>query len=131
MYCIFSFDPASLYKRLQQTQSTVKAKSNSRNVRMVSDLLFFHGTMKTRTKTAPSRKALVCLFIHPLCSLRGKLCALSLIFNRLSQNYELIQGVCVPRCVLYTQYLDFCKKRMFSPTGAATFGKVQNDSLRS
>ncbi|CAB4012454.1 DNA-binding RFX6-like, partial [Paramuricea clavata] len=43
----------------------------------------------------------------------------------LSENYELIQGVCVPRCVLYTHYLDFCKKRKFSAVGPATFGKVK------
>ena len=42
----------------------------------------------------------------------------------LSENYELIHGVCVPRCVLYTHYLDFCKKRKFSPAGPATFGKL-------
>eukprot|EP00057_Strongylocentrotus_purpuratus_P009191 XP_011663665.1 PREDICTED: DNA-binding protein RFX6-like [Strongylocentrotus purpuratus] len=42
----------------------------------------------------------------------------------LSDNYERSDGVCVPRCVLYTHYLDFCKKHDFSPSSAATFGKV-------
>ena len=40
------------------------------------------------------------------------------------ENYEKAEGVCLPRCVLYTHYLDFCKKMDFSPAGAATFGKV-------
>nr|XP_006821615.1 PREDICTED: DNA-binding protein RFX6-like [Saccoglossus kowalevskii] len=42
----------------------------------------------------------------------------------LAENYERAEGVCLPRCVLYTHYLDFCKKNKFSPSGAATFGKV-------
>ncbi|CAG2213287.1 RFX6 [Mytilus edulis] len=44
----------------------------------------------------------------------------------LTDNYERAEGVCLPRCVLYTHYLDFCKKVKFTPAGAATFGKVQN-----
>ena len=45
-------------------------------------------------------------------------------FWRLTENYERAEGVCLPRCVLYTHYLDFCKKVKFIPAGAATFGKV-------
>nr|XP_054772895.1 DNA-binding protein RFX6-like [Lytechinus pictus] len=44
--------------------------------------------------------------------------------NWLSDNYERSDGICVPRCVLYTHYLDFCKKHDFSPSSAATFGKI-------
>ncbi|XP_025085503.1 DNA-binding protein RFX6-like [Pomacea canaliculata] len=42
----------------------------------------------------------------------------------LTENYERVEGVCLPRCVLYTHYLDFCKKNTFTPAGAATFGKI-------
>ncbi|XP_078698214.1 DNA-binding protein RFX6-like [Branchiostoma floridae x Branchiostoma belcheri] len=42
----------------------------------------------------------------------------------LTENYERAEGVCLPRCVLYTHYLDFCKKMKFTPAGAASFGKV-------
>ncbi|XP_076450570.1 uncharacterized protein LOC143286734 isoform X2 [Babylonia areolata] len=42
----------------------------------------------------------------------------------LTSNYERAEGVCLPRCVLYTHYLDFCKKHDFTPAGAATFGKI-------
>ncbi|XP_063399638.1 DNA-binding protein RFX6-like [Mytilus trossulus] len=42
----------------------------------------------------------------------------------LTDNYERAEGVCLPRCVLYTHYLDFCKKVKFTPAGAATFGKL-------
>ncbi|XP_033645716.1 DNA-binding protein RFX6-like, partial [Asterias rubens] len=42
----------------------------------------------------------------------------------LNENYERAEGICLPRCVLYTHYLDLCKKRLFTPAGAATFGKI-------
>ncbi|KAK3102356.1 hypothetical protein FSP39_010766, partial [Pinctada imbricata] len=44
----------------------------------------------------------------------------------LTDNYERAEGVCLPRCVLYTHYLDFCKKMKYTPAGAATFGKGSN-----
>lgn len=53
-------------------------------------------------------------------------------YCRLSENYERAEGVCLPRCVLYTHYLDFCKKMKYTPAGAATFGKVtanKNDTF--
>ncbi|XP_031568489.1 transcription factor RFX4-like [Actinia tenebrosa] len=42
----------------------------------------------------------------------------------LGENYELKEGLCLPRCVMYTHYLDFCKKSKLGPSGPATFGKV-------
>ncbi|KAK0068119.1 DNA-binding protein RFX6-like isoform X1, partial [Biomphalaria pfeifferi] len=49
----------------------------------------------------------------------------------LSENYELAEGVCLPRCVLYIHYLDFCKKQDFKPAGAATFGKLIRQKFKS
>ncbi|KAI8784179.1 DNA-binding protein RFX6-like isoform X1 [Biomphalaria glabrata] len=49
----------------------------------------------------------------------------------LSENYELAEGVCLPRCVLYLHYLDFCKKQDFKPAGAATFGKLIRQKFKS
>lgn len=34
------------------------------------------------------------------------------------------EGVCLPRCILYAHYLDFCRKEKLEPACAATFGKV-------
>ena len=34
------------------------------------------------------------------------------------------EGVCLPRCILYAHYLDFCRKENLEPACAATFGKV-------
>lgn len=53
------------------------------------------------------------------------------IWDRLDVNYERADGVCLPRCVLYTHYLELCKRRGFSPAGAATFGKVVFSSLKT
>lgn len=34
------------------------------------------------------------------------------------------EGVCLPRCILYAHYLDFCSKEKLDPACAATFGKT-------
>ena len=42
----------------------------------------------------------------------------------LEENYEIAQGVCVPRNTLYVHYVDFCSKHAMTPVNAASFGKV-------
>uniref|UniRef100_A0A673Y213 DNA-binding protein RFX6 n=1 Tax=Salmo trutta TaxID=8032 RepID=A0A673Y213_SALTR len=42
----------------------------------------------------------------------------------LDENYIVCEGVCLPRCILYTHYLDFCRKEKLDPACAATFGKT-------
>lgn len=44
--------------------------------------------------------------------------------TRLEENYEIAEGVCVPRSALYMHYLDFCEKHGTQPVNAASFGKV-------
>lgn len=44
----------------------------------------------------------------------------------LEENYEMAQGVCVPRNTLYLHYVDFCSKHGMTPVNAASFGKVRN-----
>lgn len=48
------------------------------------------------------------------------------IHFRLSENYVMEPGSCLPRCALYSHYQDFCRKRSVMPHTAATFGKVIN-----
>ncbi|KAB1275256.1 DNA-binding protein RFX6 [Camelus dromedarius] len=43
---------------------------------------------------------------------------------RLEENYIVCEGVCLPRCILYAHYLDFCRKEKLEPACAATFGKT-------
>ncbi|KAH9505379.1 DNA-binding protein rfx6 [Bulinus truncatus] len=42
----------------------------------------------------------------------------------LEENYCMCEGVCLPRCILYSHYLDFCRKEHLDPACAATFGKT-------
>nr|XP_020768404.1 transcription factor RFX4-like isoform X2 [Odocoileus virginianus texanus] len=42
----------------------------------------------------------------------------------LEENYEIAEGVCIPRSALYMHYLDFCEKNDTQPVNAASFGKV-------
>ena len=42
----------------------------------------------------------------------------------LERNYELSEGVCIPRNVVYFNYVDFCSKSAMQPVNAASFGKV-------
>ncbi|XP_030626635.1 DNA-binding protein RFX6 [Chanos chanos] len=42
----------------------------------------------------------------------------------LEENYIVCEGVCLPRCILYAHYLDFCRKEKLDPACAATFGKT-------
>ncbi len=42
----------------------------------------------------------------------------------LEDNYELAEGVCIPRSVLYLHYVDFCANNNVQPVNAASFGKV-------
>ncbi|XP_051908225.1 DNA-binding protein RFX6 isoform X2 [Hippocampus zosterae] len=42
----------------------------------------------------------------------------------LEENYIVCEGVCLPRCILYAHYLDFCRKIKLEPACAATFGKT-------
>ena len=43
----------------------------------------------------------------------------------LGKNYELSEGVCIPRNVVYFNYVDFCSKNTMQPVNAASFGKVR------
>jgi len=43
---------------------------------------------------------------------------------RLEENYEIAEGVCIPRSTLYIHYLDYCNNNDTQPVNAASFGKV-------
>uniref|UniRef100_UPI0035901184 transcription factor RFX4-like n=1 Tax=Myxine glutinosa TaxID=7769 RepID=UPI0035901184 len=42
----------------------------------------------------------------------------------LEENYEIAEGVCIPRSALYMHYLDFSEKNDTHPVNAASFGKI-------
>ncbi|XP_053211492.1 LOW QUALITY PROTEIN: uncharacterized protein LOC128395114 [Panonychus citri] len=42
----------------------------------------------------------------------------------LEENYEIAEGVCIPRSALYMHYVDFCARNCIQPVNAASFGKI-------
>lgn len=42
----------------------------------------------------------------------------------LEENYEISDGVCIPRSALYMHYVDFCGRNSIQPVNAASFGKI-------
>lgn len=42
----------------------------------------------------------------------------------LNENYQLEDGVCLPRSTIYEHYLDFCERELIQPVNAASFGKI-------
>jgi len=44
----------------------------------------------------------------------------------LEENYEIAEGVCIPRSTLYVHYLDYCNTSDTQPVNAASFGKVRS-----
>lgn len=48
----------------------------------------------------------------------------AVVSHRLEENYEIAEGVCIPRSALYMHYLDFSEKHDTQPVNAASFGKV-------
>ncbi|XP_071515950.1 transcription factor RFX4-like isoform X2 [Panulirus ornatus] len=42
----------------------------------------------------------------------------------LEENYEMAEGVCIPRNTLYLHYVDFCDRKCLQPVNAASFGKI-------
>ncbi|BFZ05272.1 hypothetical protein BsWGS_08311 [Bradybaena similaris] len=56
--------------------------------------------------------------------MRDKKKQTQLTLQWLEENYCICDGVCLPRCILYSHYLDFCRKELLEPACAATFGKT-------
>ncbi|GAB1605060.1 DNA-binding protein RFX6-like [Argonauta hians] len=56
--------------------------------------------------------------------MRDKKKQTALTLQWLEDNYCICDGVCLPRCILYAHYLDFCRQEILEPACAATFGKT-------
>ncbi|RWS15196.1 DNA-binding protein RFX6-like protein, partial [Dinothrombium tinctorium] len=50
--------------------------------------------------------------------------------NWLQVNYEFSEGICLPRCLLYQHYQDYCRSKGQTPIGAAAFGKLVRKKFR-
>ncbi|XP_030848887.1 DNA-binding protein RFX6 [Strongylocentrotus purpuratus] len=76
-----------------------------------------HKTKKDETKKTTGKKT-----VAQMVKDKKKQTALTLQW--LEENYCICEGVCLPRCILYSHYLDFCRKETLDPACAATFGKT-------
>ena len=39
-------------------------------------------------------------------------------------NYEKQEGVSLPRCVMYSHYIEYCQEQDLEPMNPASFGKI-------
>uniref|UniRef100_A0A672YFF4 DNA-binding protein RFX6 n=1 Tax=Sphaeramia orbicularis TaxID=375764 RepID=A0A672YFF4_9TELE len=79
------------------------------------DLVDYNLSLKATTTT--SRKSISQI-------IKDKKKQTQLTLQWLEENYIVCEGVCLPRCILYAHYLDFCRKEKLEPACAATFGKT-------
>ncbi|XP_015264545.1 PREDICTED: DNA-binding protein RFX6 [Gekko japonicus] len=73
--------------------------------------------IKSLSKHSPPKKTITQI-------MKDKKKQTQLTLQWLEENYIVCEGVCLPRCILYAHYLDFCRKEKLEPACAATFGKT-------
>ncbi|XP_071762956.1 DNA-binding protein RFX6 [Centroberyx gerrardi] len=81
------------------------------------DLVDYNTDLAIRQSSSSSRKTITQI-------IKDKKKQTQLTLQWLEENYIVCEGVCLPRCILYAHYLDFCRKEKLEPACAATFGKT-------
>uniref|UniRef100_A0A8P4G454 RFX-type winged-helix domain-containing protein n=1 Tax=Dicentrarchus labrax TaxID=13489 RepID=A0A8P4G454_DICLA len=81
------------------------------------DLADFNPELNIKQSISSSRKTISQI-------IKDKKKQTQLTLQWLEENYIVCEGVCLPRCILYAHYLDFCRKEKLEPACAATFGKT-------
>uniref|UniRef100_A0A3Q2QDQ8 DNA-binding protein RFX6 n=1 Tax=Fundulus heteroclitus TaxID=8078 RepID=A0A3Q2QDQ8_FUNHE len=81
------------------------------------DLLELNSELTLKQSLSSSRKTISQI-------IKDKKKQTQLTLQWLEENYIVCEGVCLPRCILYAHYLDFCRKEKLDPACAATFGKT-------
>uniref|UniRef100_A0A3Q3ILM8 DNA-binding protein RFX6 n=1 Tax=Monopterus albus TaxID=43700 RepID=A0A3Q3ILM8_MONAL len=81
------------------------------------NLVDFNPDLTIKQKISSSRKSISQI-------IKDKKKQTQLTLQWLEENYIVCEGVCLPRCILYAHYLDFCRKEKLEPACAATFGKT-------
>uniref|UniRef100_A0A3Q3X5N8 DNA-binding protein RFX6 n=1 Tax=Mola mola TaxID=94237 RepID=A0A3Q3X5N8_MOLML len=81
------------------------------------DLVDFNPELALKQSISSSRKTISQI-------IKDKKKQTQLTLQWLEDNYIVCEGVCLPRCILYAHYLDFCRKEKLEPACAATFGKT-------
>ncbi|XP_070782350.1 DNA-binding protein RFX6 [Enoplosus armatus] len=81
------------------------------------DLADFNPDLTAKRSVLSSRKTISQI-------IKDKKKQTQLTLQWLEENYIVCEGVCLPRCILYAHYLDFCRKEKLELACAATFGKT-------
>ncbi|XP_077979193.1 DNA-binding protein RFX6-like [Glandiceps talaboti] len=90
-----------------EEEEFIKAEKKMLDGKDVKDDLLGSGTKKTVSQIMKDKKRQTALTL-----------------SWLEENYCMCEGVCLPRCILYAHYLDFCRNETLEPACAATFGKT-------
>ncbi|XP_026174728.1 DNA-binding protein RFX6 [Mastacembelus armatus] len=105
----------------QEDDSAVKSEAEDSNETPSSeedqDLGDFNPELTIKQSISSSRKTISQI-------IKDKKKQTQLTLQWLEENYIVCEGVCLPRCILYAHYLDFCRKEKLEPACAATFGKT-------
>ncbi|KAM9339021.1 DNA-binding protein RFX6 [Symphorus nematophorus] len=105
----------------QEDDSGIKSEAEDSNETPSSeedqDLVDFNPDLTLKQSISSSRKTISQI-------IKDKKKQTQLTLQWLEENYIVCEGVCLPRCILYAHYLDFCRKEKLEPACAATFGKT-------
>nr|XP_040015815.1 DNA-binding protein RFX6 [Gasterosteus aculeatus aculeatus] len=105
----------------QEEDSGIKSEAEDSNDTPSSeedqDLMDINSDLTMEQSIASSRKTISQI-------IKDKKKQTQLTLQWLEENYIVCEGVCLPRCILYAHYLDFCRKEKLEPACAATFGKT-------
>uniref|UniRef100_M4AMS2 DNA-binding protein RFX6 n=1 Tax=Xiphophorus maculatus TaxID=8083 RepID=M4AMS2_XIPMA len=102
--------PALLYFSAEDSNETPSSEDEH-------DLLELNSDLSMKQSNSSSRKTISQI-------IKDKKKQTQLTLQWLEENYIVCEGVCLPRCILYAHYLDFCRKEKLEPACAATFGKT-------
>ena len=81
-------------------------------------------TTSSPTGDMPQHSPVEAAVLTPSSSVRMRPHSTPETLHWLDGNYELAEGVCIPRNVVYFNYVDFCSKNHMQPVNAASFGKI-------
>ncbi|XP_056150103.1 DNA-binding protein RFX6 [Lampris incognitus] len=105
----------------EENGSGVKSEAEDGNETPSSEedqeLVEYSKELSIRQSSSASKKTITQI-------IRDKKKQTQLTLQWLEDNYIVCEGVCLPRCILYAHYLDFCRKEKLEPACAATFGKT-------
>uniref|UniRef100_I3KFB1 DNA-binding protein RFX6 n=1 Tax=Oreochromis niloticus TaxID=8128 RepID=I3KFB1_ORENI len=112
-YKFFTLCHSALYLFVSEAEESNETPSSEED----QDLVDLNSDLSIKQTIPSSRKTISQI-------IKDKKKQTQLTLQWLEENYIVCEGVCLPRCILYAHYLDFCRKEKLEPACAATFGKT-------